>query len=1834
MAQLLTGTRIYGTGTVDTQLFVSGTNSATSTTTGALQVVGGVGIGGNLYVGGTIFGGIISGTASTATNADNVKTVLQTANASYYPTFVDANNSTAAYEALYTTSSFSINPGTGLATYTFSTAGNTVELLRLSNPGLGVSTQAQLTFYTASTLYGSISGGYGASAPQMVFNLPSATTGNYIWQNNSVEQMRINTSGQVGVGSNYAGTSGALFAVNGGTYLNGITTSTGILNRIVSSGTGIETVAFRVRDSIYNLGSIRSYNSGGYNQDMRFYTSTGTAAGIETLALTILSTGAVAFGTSATAYGVSGQILQSNGNAAPTWISTGSLAAANATTATHLSGGVAGQIPYQTAPGVTSFLSTGTAGDVLVSNGSSAATYNNTLRLAGSTNATSTTSGALQVVGGVGVGGDLFIQGDIRTNDTLFNLINGNATTVNFAGDATALTMGASGSGTTNVRNNLTVSGNLTVQGTTTIVDSTVTNIADPILTLGGGTGNSAPTADDNKDRGVAFKWVNDSGTTSTGFFGYDDSTGYFTYVQTATITNEVVSGTKGAMDVNLAGGTAMSIVYQSSPNNTAFLAASTSGYILQTNGTGVAPTWVSASGVSAGSAANADSVRTIAQTASATYYPTFVDSNNASNAYESVYTTSSFYINPATGQVNHVISNTASTGIYVATPSTQQLFPASGYGGAITVRDQFATATTSSFAGINFQSSPGNDYSIGKLNLGSTTFLAFYQANTPTLLMVLTASGNLGVGTTSPGLVSGMSKYITLSSTGTAEATAIELAGNRSSASQVTGRISSVNGVIGANAEIGRIEFQYQGSTTLGSVGIYTSGSERVRVDSSGNVLIGYTSITTGSGFLNTSTLIAGQLTIGTNAPRAVNNTTRALTIEGMGANTTGISAIRNGADANPFYFNFVKTRGTVLGGNDAVTSGDILGIIYFNGADGTTSTTSIGAVGATMQASVTGAVSAGVVPSAIIFSTMDATGSRPERLRITQNGGIAFGGASNYGSSGSVLKSNGDAAPTWVDPSTLASASATNADNIRTIAQTANASYYPTFVDSNNAANAYELVYTTSSFVINPQSGNVGIGTSSPSAKLDITGPTVSGTAGAQSVVARFIAVTGNTDILDISNVRGTAGADWQTAGFRIQQKVDSTWMGYMQFNGTAAGTNNYGISFGTGGSIVSANSVTERLRITSNGGIAFSGASNYGTSGQILQSNGDAAPTWISLSGITVGTSTQVNTVLQTANATYYPTFVDANNASATAESLYTTSSFSINPATGNVGIGTASPASVIHVRNGSTFPQGRRGGGFSPFFFENATVQDIYLELANTVTNYSGILFSRAGTGNYGLLNYNNATDNMVFYTSGTVKATITSAGGVAFGSSQTAYGTSGQLLQSNGNATPTWINQSSITVGTSTQVNTVLQTASATYYPTFVDSNNASATAESLYTTSSFVINPATGNVGFNKASPTESLYIERAGTQNLIFLNQSTSASAWVGMSIGYLGTEYFAAKGNVNTGEFQLGGKNASGYYTTIYSNNAETVRVTGGNVGIGTSSPGYPLVVQTNGTSSSPSPSGSNIALRLQSTQTNYAVGIQFSDNVTNATWITMQGGGFRFTTANPGAVQAMNISGSGNVSIGTTSTTNKFEVAGNAGQLFSVSDSFTGTIFSVNDVSGIPSIEALDTGLVKMAQYGGQVAINTGTVASSTASLSVYGMIYTMGTLGEIRASSEITAYYSSDRRLKENIKLIENPITIIDQIRGVTFDWTDEHMARRGGEDGYFVRKHDIGVIAQEVQAVLPELVGTREDGYLAVKYEKMVPLLIEAIKEQQKTIDILVKDLADVKEFINNLKNGI
>lgn len=103
------------------------------------------------------------------------------------------------------------------------------------------------------------------------------------------------------------------------------------------------------------------------------------------------------------------------------------------------------------------------------------------------------------------------------------------------------LTIDSAG-GTVTIDDNLTVAGNLTVNGTTVTVNSTVTTIDDPVITLGGDT---APISDDNKDRGVEFRY-HTGAAPKVGFFGYDDSTGRFVMIPDATNTSEVFSGTVG----------------------------------------------------------------------------------------------------------------------------------------------------------------------------------------------------------------------------------------------------------------------------------------------------------------------------------------------------------------------------------------------------------------------------------------------------------------------------------------------------------------------------------------------------------------------------------------------------------------------------------------------------------------------------------------------------------------------------------------------------------------------------------------------------------------------------------------------------------------------------------------------------------------------------------------------------------------------------------------------------------------------------------------------------------------------------------------------------------------------------------------------------------------------------------------------------------------------------------------------------------------------------------------------------------------------------------------
>ena len=122
----------------------------------------------------------------------------------------------------------------------------------------------------------------------------------------------------------------------------------------------------------------------------------------------------------------------------------------------------------------------------------------------------------------------------------------------------------------------------------------------------------------------------------------------------------------------------------------------------------------------------------------------------------------------------------------------------------------------------------------------------------------------------------------------------------------------------------------------------------------------------------------------------------------------------------------------------------------------------------------------------------------------------------------------------------------------------------------------------------------------------------------------------------------------------------------------------------------------------------------------------------------------------------------------------------------------------------------------------------------------------------------------------------------------------------------------------------------------------------------------------------------------------------------------------------------------------------------------------------------------------------------------------------------------------------------------------------------------------------------------------------------------TTSNLYCTGNVTAYYSSDRSLKENIRPITSALDKVHQINGVYFDWKDDFVKEMSGDGEIAFRKDDVGVIAQEVNEVLDEVVAERKDGTLAVKYEKMVPLLIEAIKEQTQMIKDLQTQLKEIK----------
>ena len=166
--------------------------------------------------------------------------------------------------------------------------------------------------------------------------------------------------------------------------------------------------------------------------------------------------------------------------------------------------------------------------------------------------------------------------------------------------------------------------------------------------------------------------------------------------------------------------------------------------------------------------------------------------------------------------------------------------------------------------------------------------------------------------------------------------------------------------------------------------------------------------------------------------------------------------------------------------------------------------------------------------------------------------------------------------------------------------------------------------------------------------------------------------------------------------------------------------------------------------------------------------------------------------------------------------------------------------------------------------------------------------------------------------------------------------------------------------------------------------------------------------------------------------------------------------------------------------------------------------------------------------------------------------------------------------------------------------------VFEAFTnGNIFG----SGTLSINSVNTGQGDNELYAMNQAVQT----TDHVEFQSFGVgTGASGTTGEIRATGDITAYYSSDERLKENFTPLTGALDKVKAIGGYEFDW------KEGIEDVVSKKGHDIGVKAQELQAQYPELVHERDNGYLAVDYIKLNAVLIEAVKELAAKVEELSK----------------
>ena len=347
----------------------------------------------------------------------------------------------------------------------------------------------------------------------------------------------------------------------------------------------------------------------------------------------------------------------------------------------------------------------------------------------------------------------------------------------------------------------------------------------------------------------------------------------------------------------------------------------------------------------------------------------------------------------------------------------------------------------------------------------------------------------------------------------------------------------------------------------------------------------------------------------------------------------------------------------------------------------------------------------------------------------------------------------------------------------------------------------------------------------------------------------------------------------------------------------------------------------------------------------------------------------------------------------------------------------------------------------------------------------------------------------------------------------------------------------------------------------------------------------------------------------------------------------GYISNNYFYTGGGGSernaTGMSYFAGFNSSDYYIRSY-----TPAAVASAIGLGSYLPLAGGTITGNIVSGDTSRNISTIGT-YDSTKSQqiWSMGAAYLNSANGSTFGSLYGaaykyasninsvgnaGGHQFVWCQNGAVTAAlgdgiwtsgSFTGSGS---GLTGTATSLSIGGNAATIDSNPNRTDGTAYPV---------VWSNTGATSPNYSCAAVTIqsSTGTLQATT-----------------LRATSDVIAYYS-DSRLKNNLGNITNALDKISKINGIYY--TANELA---GTFGYTEEQKQVGVIAQEIQAIMPEIIksapfDTNDDGtsksgenYITVQYEKIVPLLIEGIKEQQKLIEDQQKQIKDQQKQIDSI----